>query len=106
MRNFTLNEERVDLANNKAIMGVGPCFRVVEPGVYFPGMGYAIYSEYTITLHGQCFNIFHKDPQSFISTRHFFTSLRLGYLCSQALICIIIVFLYGFTLKMNHVSIV
>ena len=48
MRNFTLNEERVDLANNKAIMGVGPCFRVVEPGVYFPGMGYAIYSEYTM----------------------------------------------------------
>ena len=46
MRGFYLNGKYVDIINSKAIMGVRPCFSMVEEGVHFDGFGYAIYCKY------------------------------------------------------------
>ncbi|CAH1775237.1 unnamed protein product [Owenia fusiformis] len=45
MRKFVLNDEKIDLANSKSIMGIGSCYETTEKGVYFNGDAYAIYRE-------------------------------------------------------------
>ena len=45
LRQFELNNNLVDLANSKAIMGVRPCFSRSEPGVHFDGYGYAVFGK-------------------------------------------------------------
>lgn len=45
LRQMELNNNMVDVANSKSIMGVRPCFADNEPGVHFDGYGYAVYSK-------------------------------------------------------------
>ena len=47
MRNININDEYINRNINKRqkIFGVGQCFANVQPGTYFPGDAYAIYSK-------------------------------------------------------------
>ncbi|XP_063590781.1 laminin subunit alpha lam-3-like isoform X2 [Penaeus indicus] len=47
LRNLNINEEEFEIPSNRRadrIVGVGQCFASVQPGSYFPGDAYAIYS--------------------------------------------------------------
>ncbi|KAK8738879.1 hypothetical protein OTU49_003716 [Cherax quadricarinatus] len=48
LRNLKINGEDFEIPNNRRrdhIVGVGQCFASVQPGSYFPGDAYAIYSD-------------------------------------------------------------
>ncbi|XP_071547005.1 laminin subunit alpha-1-like isoform X2 [Panulirus ornatus] len=48
LRNLKINAEEFEIPNNRRrdrIVGVGQCFASVQPGSYFPGDAYAIYSD-------------------------------------------------------------
>lgn len=48
LRNLKINAEEFEIPNNRRrdrIVGVGQCFASVQPGSYFPGDAYAIYSK-------------------------------------------------------------
>lgn len=47
MRNMVMNSSPYDILNNKAIMGVMPCYQEVERGAHFNGVGYVLYGERT-----------------------------------------------------------
>lgn len=47
LRNLNINEEAFEIPSNRRadrIVGVGQCFASVQPGSYFPGDAYAVYS--------------------------------------------------------------
>ncbi|ROT86038.1 Laminin subunit alpha-1 [Penaeus vannamei] len=58
LRNLNINEEAFEIPSNRRadrIVGVGQCFASVQPGSYFPGDAYAVYSECRLGfLFGSC----------------------------------------------------